>query len=163
LLGKQGYWSYVGGIRRNRARDIGEWESGDNGHMFVGIDLHKSTFNAAVVDDDGNLLGETKGRCEPDELRRFSESLPKGSTVTMESSSTWYWAYRVLSQRHNVVPSNPVKTKAIASAKVKTDRVDAYTLADLSRGGYIAESYIPPPGSWGSGSGSWLDTGPGSS
>jgi hypothetical protein len=39
----------VGGIRRNRARDIGEWESGDNRHMFVGIDLHKSTFNAAVA------------------------------------------------------------------------------------------------------------------
>ncbi|MGC9178564.1 MAG: IS110 family transposase, partial [Conexivisphaera sp.] len=114
--------------------------------MFVGIDLHKSTFNAAVVDDDGNLLRETKGRCEPDELRRFSESLPKGSTVTIESSSSWYWAYRVLSQRHNVVLSNPMKTKAIASAKVKTDRVDAYTLADLSRGGYIAESYVPPPG-----------------
>ncbi|MGC8614116.1 MAG: IS110 family transposase, partial [Conexivisphaera sp.] len=93
--------------------------------MFVGIDLHKSTFNAAVVDDDGNLLRETKGRCEPDELRRFSESLPKGSTVTIESSSTWYWAYRVLSQRHDVVLSNPVKTKAIASAKVKTDKVDA--------------------------------------
>jgi predicted NBD/HSP70 family sugar kinase len=47
--------------------------------MFVGIDLHKSTFNAAVVDDDGNLLRETSGKCEPDELRRFwfSESLPK--------------------------------------------------------------------------------------
>jgi predicted NBD/HSP70 family sugar kinase len=44
----------------------------------VGIDLHKSTFNAAVVDDDGNLLRETKGKCEPDELRRFSGSLPQG-------------------------------------------------------------------------------------
>ncbi|MGC8614093.1 MAG: IS110 family transposase, partial [Conexivisphaera sp.] len=107
---------------------------------------HKSTFNAAVVDDDGNLLRETSGKCEPDELRRFSESLPTGSTVTIESSSTWYWAYRVLSQRHEVVLSNPAKTRAIASAKVKTDRVDAYTLADLSRGGYIAESYVPPPG-----------------
>jgi hypothetical protein len=50
----------VGGIRGNRARDIGEWESGDNGHVFVGIDLHKSTFNAAAVDDDG-FLRETAG------------------------------------------------------------------------------------------------------
>jgi hypothetical protein len=47
----------VGGIRRNRARDIGEWESGDNGHMFVGIDLHKSTFNAAVVDGERRPIG----------------------------------------------------------------------------------------------------------
>ncbi|MGB9733551.1 MAG: IS110 family transposase [Conexivisphaera sp.] len=52
----------------------------------------------------------------------------------------------MLSQRHNVVLSNTMKTKAIVSAKVKIDKADAYTLADLSRGGYIAGSYIPPPG-----------------
>jgi transposase len=48
----------------------------------------------------------------------------------MESSSTWYWAYRILSERHKVVLSNPLKTKAIASAKVKTDRIDSLTLAE---------------------------------
>jgi transposase len=36
-----------------------------------------------------------------------------------------------------------VKTKAIASAKVKTDHVDALMLANLLRGGYVAESYVP--------------------
>lgn len=39
--------------------------------------------------------------------------------------------------------SNPAKTKAIASAKLKTDKVDALMLANLLRGGYIAESYVP--------------------
>jgi transposase len=42
-----------------------------------------------------------------------------------------------------VILSNPVKTKAIASAKVKTDRIDSITVANLLRG-YIPESYIPP-------------------
>jgi transposase len=41
------------------------------------------------------------------------------------------------------VLSNPAKTKAIASAKLKTDKVDALMLANLLRGGYIAESYVP--------------------
>jgi hypothetical protein len=49
-----------------------------------------------------------------------------------------------LSERHNVTLSNPLKTKAIAESKVKTDKVDSLTLASLLRGGYIAESYIPP-------------------
>src|SRR5207245_3383180 len=40
--------------------------------------------------------------------------------------------------------SNPVKTTAIASAKVKTDKADALTLANLLRTCYIPESYIPP-------------------
>ena len=54
------------------------------------------------------------------------------------SSSTWYWAYRILSERHNVTLSNPLKTKAIAESKVKTDKVDSFTLANLLRGGYIS-------------------------
>jgi transposase len=41
------------------------------------------------------------------------------------------------------VLSSPAKTKAIASAKLKTDKVDALMLANLLRGGYIAESYVP--------------------
>jgi len=43
-----------------------------------------------------------------------------------------------------VEPANPSKTKAIASARIKTDRMDALTLVNLLRGGYIAESYVPP-------------------
>ena len=66
------------------------------------------------------------------------------SPIVIESSSAWYHIYELLSKRYKVTLSNPVKTKAIASAKVKTDRLDALTLADLLRGGYIAESYVPP-------------------
>jgi transposase len=63
--------------------------------------------------------------------------------MVLESSSTWYWLYEILSRKHKVVLSNPAKTKAIASAKLKTDKVDALMLANLLRGGYIAESYVP--------------------
>ena len=63
----------------------------------------------------------------------------------MESSSVWYNIYRYLSEERSfdVVLSNPVKTRAIASAKIKTDKLDAVKLADLLRGGYIAECYVP--------------------
>ena len=39
--------------------------------------------------------------------------------------------------------SNPIKTRAIASAKIKTDKLDAVKLANLLRGGYISECYVP--------------------
>jgi transposase len=62
----------------------------------------------------------------------------------MESSGLWYNIYECLSKRHlDVRLSNPAKTRAIASAKIKTDKLDAIKLADLLRGGYIAECYIP--------------------
>jgi transposase len=74
----------------------------------------------------------------------FSRSLPPSSSIAIESSSTWYWAHKLLSQRHNVVLSNPMKNKAIASAKVKTDEIDSVMLATLLRGGFLAESYVLP-------------------
>jgi transposase len=39
--------------------------------------------------------------------------------------------------------SNPLRTKAIAEAPIKTDRIDAKTLAYLLRGNLVAESYVP--------------------
>jgi transposase len=113
--------------------------------MYVGLDLHKRYTQYAVMDHDGAILDE--GRIENDDprkLEKFSDSLEPNADIVIESSSTWYWVYRMLSKRHHVVLSNPVKTKAIASAKVKTDKIDSITLANLLRGGYIPESYIPP-------------------
>ncbi|MDG6926682.1 MAG: IS110 family transposase [Nitrososphaerota archaeon] len=112
---------------------------------YVGMDLHKAFTQYAVVNGDGVILDE--GRIEnedPSELEKFSDSLAANTNIVIESSSTWYWVYKMLSKRHHVILSNPAKTKAIASAKVKTDRIDSITLANLLRGGYIAESYIPP-------------------
>jgi hypothetical protein len=57
-------------------------------------------------------------------MREFSESSPARSSLVIESSSTRYWAHRLLSERHNVTLSNPFKNKAIASAKMKTDNHD---------------------------------------
>ncbi len=39
--------------------------------------------------------------------------------------------------------SNPIKTKLIAHAKVKTDKVDARVLAELVRVGYLPEVWLP--------------------
>ena len=40
----------------------------------------------------------------------------------------------------------PAQTKAIAASKKKIDKIDAHALADLLRGGYIAESHVPDKG-----------------
>jgi transposase len=111
--------------------------------MYVGLDLHKMYTQYAVMDNDGALVREGRIENDPGELERFSDSLTDANIV-IESSSTWYGVYKILAKRHHVVLSNPGKTKAIASAKVKTDKIDSITLANLLRGGYIPESYIPP-------------------
>jgi len=111
--------------------------------MFVGLDLHKSYSEFAVMDVAGNLLRQGRIENDLDKMREFSESIPARSSLVIESSSTWYWAHRLLSQRHDVTLSNPIKNKAIASAKVKTDKIDSVMLATLLRGGFVAECYVP--------------------
>ena len=65
--------------------------------------------------------------------------------VVMESTGA-YWAnlYNQLENVHiRVVLANPLKTKAIASARIKSDKVDARILAHLLRADLIPEGYVP--------------------
>jgi transposase len=112
--------------------------------LFVGLDLHKNYSEFAIMDNDGRLIKHGRVENSLEDMSRFSNSLPLSTPIAIESSSTWYWSYKLLSQRHMVSLSNPVKNKAIASAKVKTDKVDSIMLATLLRGGFLAESYVPP-------------------
>jgi transposase len=115
--------------------------------MFVGMDLHKNYLQIAVMDKKGKILRNSRIDNNLKHISRFFESINSREkpVVVMESSSVWYNIYRHLSEERklDVVLSNPVKTRAIASAKIKTDKLDAVKLADLLRGGYIAECYIP--------------------
>jgi len=40
--------------------------------------------------------------------------------------------------------AHPLKVKAIAEAKIKTDEIDSETLAHLLRANLLPESYVPP-------------------
>ena len=115
---------------------------------FVGLDLHKNYLQAAVVDNRGTLLKQQRIPNQDESIKSFfdRELKSRKNEIVIESCSTWYHVYELLSEddRNHVILSNPVKTKAIASAKVKTDKIDCLTLAQLLRGGYIPECYIPP-------------------
>jgi len=115
--------------------------------MFVGMDLHKNFLQVAVMDKKGKVLRNSKIDNDLKHVGKFFKSINSREKplVVMESSSVWYNIYHYLSEERklDVVLSNPIKTKAIASAKIKTDKLDAIKLADLLRGGYIAECYVP--------------------
>lgn len=121
--------------------------------MFVGMDLHKNYLQVAVMDERGEVVKNCRIDNELKQVDRFFDKISNDASnnnnnnfkVVMESSNVWYNIYRHLSEeRHlDVRLSNPIKTRAIASAKIKTDKLDAVKLADLLRGGYIAECYVP--------------------
>lgn len=111
------------------------------------MDLHKNYLQVAVMNDKGKVLENSRINNDVKQVSRFfDENINHEKVrVVMESSSVWYNIYSYLSEENhlNVVISNPIKTRAIASAKIKTDKLDAAKLANLLRGGYIVESYVP--------------------
>ena len=64
--------------------------------------------------------------------------------VAIESTPSWYWLYNSLEDEvFDLQLSHPLRTKAIAHAKVKTDKVDSATLAHLLRSNLLPLSYVP--------------------
>jgi transposase len=69
---------------------------------------------------------------------------PHVKAVVEPSANYWIKVYdRLEDEGVEVKLSNPSKTKAIAEARIKTDKLDAKTLATLLRGDLVAESYVP--------------------
>ena len=113
---------------------------------YVGIDVGKQRCRAAVMDEKGFLVQEFSFRNNSGGIERLVSRLSMDDGVVMESTgSVWMNLYECLEEAHvSVVLANPWKTKAIASAKIKSDKVDARILAHLLRGDLVAESYVPP-------------------
>jgi transposase len=75
-------------------------------------------------------------------LKRFLQGLPKPWKGVVEAGPTWGWIYDALSQAGvEMVVAHPRNVRAIAEAKIKTDKIDARMLANLLRVGLIPEVY----------------------
>ena len=110
---------------------------------FTGIDLHKRTSFVTVIDENGNVVQKANLPSFATEILAFLEKLGAPSEVVIESSSSWYWLYDALTEAgYSVVICHPTKTKAIASAKIKNDKVDSHMLAQLLRAGLIPTVHV---------------------
>lgn len=112
---------------------------------YAGIDLHKKFVQVSVNDDYGQEIANQKISCQADEIARFFSKFNNVQPVSgvIEATANWPWLTRLLtSQGIDVCLAHPLKTKAIASARIKTDKIDAKTLADLLRARLIPQSYM---------------------
>jgi transposase len=107
----------------------------------VALDVHKR-FAEVAVHEDGAL--RRLGRIETAQLRLFAQSLGPQDHVVLESTAmTWAIAELLAEHAGRVTVSNPMRTRAIASAKVKTDKIDAKVLAQLGAADFLPEVWAP--------------------
>ena len=112
------------------------------------MDIGKKKCNVAMMDQQGLIADEFTFTNNHQGIEWFSSSLSMDDKVVMESTgSVWTNLYNSLDSKHiPVVLANPLKTKAIAWARIKSDEIDARILAHLLRSDLIAESYVPTLG-----------------
>ena len=111
--------------------------------LYIGLDVHKEFCQACVMDLNGKILSNERIPSTVEDLDRFLEGFEDASFV-LESTGIWEFFYETI-ERHGfeVVLAHPLKVRAIAEAKVKTDKIDARTLAHLLRADLVPRSYIP--------------------
>ncbi len=114
---------------------------------FAALDLHKKVVEALILDDDGTVLHRDRFPATRQALTRFAQRHLTPQTSLALEATTNTWAVVALLQPYvrEVVPSNPLRTRAIAEAKIKTDKVDARVLAHLLRCDFLPRVWIPDP------------------
>lgn len=113
--------------------------------FYLGIDQHKRFSQVAVVDDSGARIHQA--RISHDAPQKFREYVRRyqPASAALEATRNWDWLFELLEEEvEQVVLSHPARTRLIAEAKVKTDKVDAQVLAELLRIGYLPTAYAPP-------------------
>ena len=108
----------------------------------IAMDVHRSFAQIAIV-EDGLCRDEGRIGVRPEDLRAWAVMLEPDDEIALEAttnSDAIATMLRPLARR--VVVSNPRKTRAIAEAKVKTDKVDARILAQLLAADFLPETWV---------------------
>jgi transposase len=112
--------------------------------QFVGIDLHKDVSQMAVL-RESKSASQLRLANDVVTVERVLKKLPKGSKIALEAMGSWWWMVDLAQKTgHEVFLSHPKQTKAIASARLKSDKVDALMLAKLLKADLLPTVWIPP-------------------
>jgi transposase len=109
--------------------------------LVCGLDVHKDSTYATILNSEGKIVNQT--RMTNERVLPYLSHFDVGK-VGMESSNQIAPLFRQLTAKgYNVVVSHPKKTRYIAEAKIKSDRVDSKAIAELVRLDALPLAYFP--------------------
>jgi transposase len=109
----------------------------------IALDVHRD-FCEVAIKDGGELRSAGRIRTNREELELFAQSLAPSDQVALEATGPALQIKRIIEPHvGRVVIANTRKLRAIAEAKVKTDKVDARTLCELLAAGFLPEVFGP--------------------
>ena len=113
---------------------------------YCGIDLHAKTMYLCILDRDGQILLHKNMRSRPQEFLSAIDPHRDDLVVAVECIFTWYWlADLCRREKIEFVLGHALYMKAIHGGKAKNDKIDAFKIARLLRGGTLPKAYVYPP------------------
>ena len=104
---------------------------------FAGADLHKRVTQLAVL-RDGQPPSQFRFPNDPNTVHGVLKKLPRGTKIAVEATGSWWWfVEKARELGHEVSLSHPKQTKAIAHARLKSDKVDAVMLARVLKADFL--------------------------
>jgi transposase len=113
--------------------------------FYLGIDLHLKRTYLVLMSHSGQVLDEQRiqNLDIPEYLQRY---VPRETFAVLEATRNWAFLYDLLAAHvARVVLAHPKELRAIATAAVKTDQIDAKVLANLARLNFLPTCYAAPP------------------
>ena len=112
--------------------------------FYLGIDLHLKRTYVVLMDETGKVIDQR--RLPNDSMGDYLlHKVPRETYAVLEATRNWPFMYDLVSEHvARVELAHPKELKAIASAAVKTDQIDAKVLAHLARMNYLPTAYAAP-------------------
>ena len=112
----------------------------------IGLDVHRNFAQVAILDGGGVVKDHGRLVMDREAVLAFANKvLTPQDDVVLEATGNTAIIVRLLTPFvRRVVIANPLQVRAIAWAKVKTDKIDAATLARLHAAQFLPEVWMPP-------------------
>ena len=117
-------------------------------NWFVGLDVHTKSIAICVLDATGKVIQRETIESRRRAWRGWLDRLPAGvaAKFALEALAPARWVLlEVLDRELEVTLVHPYGVKLIVQSRKKSDRIDAFQLADLLRLGRLPASYIATP------------------
>lgn len=114
-------------------------------HWCVGIDLHKDTLTACTFCRCCGEISYRKIACKcRRQIAEYFTALPHPHTVAIETVGFYRWLWETLEPIvDDLVLADATQARALAGRRLKTDREDAFNIAELLAAGRLPTSYAP--------------------
>jgi transposase len=109
---------------------------------YIALDCHKQYDHATMIDAETGEIKNKRLAHLKDEFREFIGD-GAGARMVIESCRDWARSYELSKDLvQEVILAHPLKVKAIASAKIKTDKIDSQILAKLLMADLIPQAHL---------------------